>query len=111
MLQLNQKYFYSQVRELFKNPNTGEPEHLNQEQVNGLNILLQRLSSSAVFNTKAKISYALATIKRETADTFHPVVEGYWMSSNRERKLYNYYRDHNPGALSTIFPNGANGKS
>ncbi len=31
------------------------------------------------------------------------------MSSNRVGKLYSYYTNHNPHALSTIFPNGKDG--
>lgn len=53
------------------------------------------------------MAYMLATIKHETNNTFYPVMEGYYLKSNRIAALYAYYRKHNPGALSTIFPNGA----
>lgn len=94
----DRKHFYDTYRELFGK--------LKDNTVEALDSLLDKFDASEVFDTKAKISYALATIKRETADTFNPVVEGYWMSGDRLGKLYNYYREHNPGALSTIFPNG-----
>lgn len=82
---------------------------LQQPKVDRINFLLDEFDKSSVFDTRSKIAYAFATIKRETAETFAPVEEGYWITSNRVQKLYNYYANHNPGALKTIFPNGKNG--
>lgn len=82
-----------------------------QAQVTGLDFLLNKFDESTDFDTKSKIAYALATIKRETAETYHPVQEGYWITTNRVNKLYNYYANHNPGALGTIFPNGKAGEN
>ncbi len=98
---INRKTFFQLYKSKFGN--------LNQRQVNGLEFLLTKFDESILFDTKAKISYALATIKRETADTFEPVKEGYWITNNRVQKLYNYYYNHNRHALDTIFPNGLAG--
>lgn len=100
---INRKLFFAGYKSKFGN--------LNQRQVNGLEFLLTKFDESILFDTKAKISYALATIKRETADTFEPVKEGYWITNNRVQKLYNYYYNHNRHALDTIFPNGLAGKN
>lgn len=98
---INRKLFFAGYKSKFGN--------LNQRQVNGLEFLLTEFDKSILFDTKAKISYALATIKRETADTFQPVKEGYWITNNRVQKLYSYYYNHNRHALDTIFPNGLAG--
>jgi len=79
---------------------------LQQPLVDRVNFLLDEFDKSTVFDTKAKIAYALATIKRETAETFAPVKEGYWITKNRVQTLYNYYYKNNRPALRTIFPNG-----
>lgn len=98
---INRDYFYSEYREVFGN--------IKQPTVDELNFLLGKFDTSSVFDTAEKIAYALATIKRETANTFAPVNEGYWITNNRVGKLYNYYKINNPGALRTIFPNGLYG--
>lgn len=101
MDKIDREYFYSGWRACFGK--------LQQPKVDRVNFLLEEFDKSSVFDTRAKTAYSFATIKRETAETFAPVEEGYWMTSNRVQKLYNYYANHNPGALSTIFPNGKNG--
>lgn len=95
---IDKKHFYDSYRENFG--------VIKDPVVKALDFLLDKFDASEVFSTKARISYALATIKRETAETFEPVSEGYWIKGDRLGKLYNYYREHNPGALTTIFPNG-----
>lgn len=82
---------------------------LQQPLVDRVNYLLDKFDASTVFDTKAKISYALATIKRETAETYAPVKEGYWITKNRVQSLYNYYYKNNRAALKTIFPAGLAG--
>jgi hypothetical protein len=95
---IDKKHFYDSYREVFG--------VIKDPVVKALDFLLDKFNASEVFSTKARISYALATIKRETAETFEPVLEGYWIKGDRLGKLYNYYQTHNPGALTTIFPNG-----
>lgn len=95
---IDKKHFYDSYRKVFG--------ILKDPVVKAQDFLLGKFDESKVFDTKAKISYALATIKRETAETYEPVLEGYWIRGDRLGKLYNYYQTHNPGALSTIFPNG-----
>lgn len=48
----------------------------NDKKWTAIKVLLYMFDASTVFDTKGKISYALATIKRETAETFAPVEEG-----------------------------------
>lgn len=38
-----------------------------------------------------QIAYVLATVKRETGDTFRPVIEGNWLSEEYRRKNFSYY--------------------
>jgi hypothetical protein len=100
---IDRKHFFDTYR-----ANFGK---LNAAKVNSIDFLLTKFDESFVFDSKAKIAYAFATIKRETAETYAPVMEGYWITTNRTTKLYNYYANHNPGALGTIFPNGKTGKN
>ncbi len=100
---IDRKFFFDTCR-----ANFGK---FKSAQVTGLDFLLNKFDESTDFDTKSKIAYALATIKRETAETYHPVQEGYWITTNRVTKLYNYYANHNPGALGTIFPNGKTGNN
>jgi len=95
---IDKKHFYDSYREIFG--------VIKDPVVKALDFLLDKFDASEVFSTKARISYALATIKRETAETYEPVSEGYWIKGDRLGKLYAYYQSHNPGALTTIFPNG-----
>jgi len=95
---IDKKHFYDSYREIFG--------VIKDPVVKALDFLLDKFDASEVFSTKARISYALATIKRETAETFEPVSEGYWIKGDRLGKLYAYYQSHNPGALTTIFPTG-----
>lgn len=95
---INRKYFFDNYKSKFGS--------LNQSQVDGLNFLLDKLDESTLFDMASEYAYILATVKRETAETFQPVKEGYWITNNRVQKLYNYYYNHNRHALDTIFPNG-----
>jgi len=96
-MRINRKKFFDNYR-----TNYGK---LTQPLVDSLNFLLSKLETG-VFKLPSQMAYMLATVKHETADTFAPVVEGYWMKSNRVAKLYAYYKAHNRGAIATIFPNG-----
>jgi len=100
---INRQKFYEGFRSKFGK--------LVQPKVDAINFLLDEFDKSELFDSKAKIAYAFATIMRETAETFQPVKEGYWITNNRVQKLYNYYYNHNRHALDTIFPNGLAGKN
>jgi len=95
---IDREKFYNGFRQKFGK--------LVQPKVDAINFLLDEFDKSELFDSKAKIAYAFATIMRETAETFQPVKEGYWITNNRVQKLYNYYYNHNRHALDTIFPNG-----
>lgn len=82
------------------------PYSLNSKKEQAISYLLDKFDESDKFTRISEMAYFLATTKLETADTFLPVVEGYYMSGNRIQKLYNYYQKNNPRALKTIFPNG-----
>ena len=47
--------------------------------------------------TDKQISYVLATVKRETNNTFEPVIEAYWLSEDWRRKNLKYYPYHGRG--------------
>lgn len=96
-MKINRKKFFDNYRANFG--------RLNQSLVDSLNFLLGKLENGT-FKLPTQMAYMLATIKHETNESFKPVVEGYWMKSNRVAKLYAYYKNHNRGALGTIFPNG-----
>lgn len=95
-MKINRKRFFGTVRNNFGK--------LTQEKVNNYNFLLGKFETG-LFKLPSQMGYMLATMKIETNDTFYPVVEGYWIKKNRLQVLYNYYANHNRGALRTIFPN------
>ena len=97
------EHFYKTYKEKFSK--------LNQPKVDALNFILDKLDKSKKFSLASEYAYILATIKLECNDTYLPVAEGYWIKSNRKKALYKYYAANNPGALRTIFPNGASGIS
>lgn len=82
------------------------PYQLTSSKKEAIIYLLDKFDESDKFTRISEMAYFLATAKLETADSFLPVVEGYYMSGNRKQKLYNYYQKNNPHALKTIFPNG-----
>ncbi|MGA2669712.1 MAG: hypothetical protein ABSF32_12495 [Ignavibacteria bacterium] len=70
---------------------------LKQSQVDNLNFLLDKLDESKKITRLSEYAYVLATIKLETADTFAPVEEGYWIKpeSKRISVLKKMYRGRN----------------
>lgn len=70
---------------------------LSQDQVNGLNFLLSAFEGDAQWSDIRHVSYALATTRHETADTFAPISEKgsnaylskYWTNPNLRRSLGN----------------------
>ena len=84
------------------------PYSLNSKKEYAISYLLDKFDECDKFTRISEMAYFLATTKLETADTFLPVIEGYYMSGNRIQKLYNYYQKNNPKTLKTIFPNGIN---
>jgi hypothetical protein len=66
---------------------------LNQEQVDGLEFLLRRFETGPRWTDIRHIAYALATIFHETAGSFQPVEEGYYLGKRAkafQRKLRYY---------------------
>ncbi|MGA4923383.1 hypothetical protein, partial [Bacillus subtilis] len=61
---IDRAHFYKTYRQKFG--------RLSQSQVEGLNFLLNKLDNGT-FKLSTQMAYMLATIKWETADTFHPV--------------------------------------
>lgn len=101
-MKINRKRFFDNFRK-----HNGK---LTQPLVDNLNFLLTKLEAG-LFKLPTQMAYILATVQHETANSFHPVAEGYYIKpeSKRINSLYSYYRKNNPGALRTIFPNGADG--
>ncbi len=77
---------------------------LKQTQVDNLNFLLDKLDASKSITRLSEYAYVLATLKLETADTFAPVKEAYWVKpeSRRISVLKNMYA----GRKSIIHPSG-----
>lgn len=77
---------------------------LSQKQVDNLNFLLDKLDASELFGRLSEYAYILATLKLETADTFAPVKEAFWVKPESRRisvlkKMY-------AGRKSIIHPSG-----
>jgi hypothetical protein len=103
MSKINRKKFFEGYREKIGG--------LRQEQVEGLEFLLSKLESDdyPLIDCESKMASVLGNIKLETNETYHPVIEGYYMRKldiARKQSLLNYYRKHYPSAVGTIFPNG-----
>jgi len=77
---------------------------LKQSQVDNLNFILSKLDASESINRLTEYAYVLATLKLETADTFAPVEEAYWIrpESRRIAVLKKMYA----GRKSIIHPSG-----
>lgn len=97
---INREKFYSGYREKLG--------ALNSSQLNGLEFILSKLDETDKFSLATEYSYILSTIRRETNNTYQPVIEGYWIKKNRKKALYDYYTKNNPSALKSIFPYGWN---
>lgn len=69
-----------------------------------MNFLLDKLDESQMITRLSEYAYILATIKHETADTFAPIEEAYWIKpeSKRIAVLKNMYK----GRSSIIHPSG-----
>ncbi len=67
-MQLNRKTFFDEYRDIFGS--------LSQDQVDGLGFLLTAFEDDNRWVDTREIAYALATIKHETANTYHPIYEG-----------------------------------
>lgn len=67
-----------------------DPE-LEQGQVDGINFLLSQFESFLNWTDLRHVAYAFATIYHETAGTFQPVIEAYWMSEKWRKENLRYY--------------------
>lgn len=94
MKTIDRKYFYEKYP--FR--------PLKQAQVDNLNFVLDKLDTSKLISRLSEYAYVLATLKLETADTFAPVKEAYWVKpeSRRISVLKNMYA----GRKSIIHPSG-----
>lgn len=77
---------------------------LKQAQVDNLNFILDKLDESVLITRLSEYAYVLAALKLETADTFAPVEEAYWIKPESKRiavmkKMY-------AGRKSIIHPSG-----
>ena len=58
---------------------------LKQLQVDNLNFILDKLDTSESITRLTEYAYVLATLRLETADTFAPVEEAYWLKPESRR--------------------------
>lgn len=98
-MKINRKAFFDNWRERFG--------RLQQPLVNSLNEILDAIDNEPRIQDARMVGCVFGNSAIESNWTFQPVIEGYWIKKNRIQKLYNYYKLNNPGALKTIFPNGA----
>jgi predicted chitinase len=77
---------------------------LNQAQVDYLNFILDKLDESELITRLTEYAYILATLRLETANTFAPVEEAYWIKpeSRRTAVLKKMYA----GRKSIVHPSG-----
>lgn len=61
---------------------------LDQQQVNGLEFLLTAIENDPIWTDIRHIAYALATTFHETAGSFQPVEEGYYLGSKAKVKAF-----------------------
>lgn len=68
-------------------------ETIEQEQVDGLEFILGQMESDPFWKHIPQIAYALATTFHETAGSFQPVEEGYYLGSKAKafQKTLRYY--------------------
>lgn len=68
-------------------------ETIEQEQVDGLEFLLTKMEADPFWKDLRQIAYALATAGHETAWSFQPVEEGYYLGSKAKafQKTLRYY--------------------
>lgn len=63
-------------------------DSIEQEQVEGLDFLLRRIEADSLWKDVRHIAYALATVYHETAGSFQPVEEGYYLGSSAKVKRF-----------------------
>lgn len=61
---------------------------VSQEQVDGLELLLGKMEQDKFWAHIPQIAYALATVYHETAGSFQPVEEGYYLGSRSKVKAF-----------------------
>lgn len=87
-MKFNRKKFFDGVKDRI------DPS-LSQEQVNGLEFLLTSIEQDSAWKNIRHVAYALATVFHETAGSFQPVEEGYYLGSKarvkRFQKTLRYY--------------------
>jgi predicted chitinase len=77
---------------------------LKQAQVDNLNFLFDKMDCSEALMRLSEYAYVLATLKLETADTFAPVEEAYWIKP--ESKRITVLKKMYAGKKSIIHPSG-----
>jgi hypothetical protein len=84
----NRKTFFEGFRERLDST-------IEQEQVDGLEFLLGKFESDPQWSDVRHVAYALATVFHETAGSFQPVEEGYYLGSKARvqkfQKTLKYY--------------------
>jgi hypothetical protein len=84
--------FFAVVRAHFKS--------LTDDQVVGLETLLKAMKDWHV----SWVAYGLATADIETAHTFHPVREAYWLSEDWRKRNLRYYPHYGRGYVQITWP-------
>lgn len=79
---------------------------IEQEQVDGLEFLLSRFESDPQWRDVRHIAYGLATVFHETAGSFQPVEEGYYLGRRAKafQKTLRYYPHFGRGYVQLTWP-------
>ena len=97
---IDHKTFFKKFREQLDST-------LEQVQVDGLEFLLNKIETDALWKDLRHIAYALATVYHETAGSFQPVEEGYYLGSpakvKRFQKTLRYYPYFGRGYVQTTW--------
>ena len=100
-MNLDKKIFFNEYK------NTIDPDRkLSQQEVNAINVFIDFVNTPLSDNwnmTVPQWSYFFATVFHETAHTFLPVKEAYWLSEEWRKKNLRYFPFYGRGYLQTTW--------
>lgn len=100
-MNLDKKIFFNEYK------NTIDPDRkLSQQEVNAINVFIDFVNTPLSDNWNMTIpqwSYFFATVFHETAHTFLPVKEAYWLSEEWRKKNLRYFPFYGRGYVQTTW--------
>lgn len=83
---INKKVFFDEYRE-----SLDIDGKLTQDEVNALDLFIDMVNEQFEYFDLFAWAYVFATVFHESAHTFEPKIEAYWMSDNWRKKNLRYY--------------------